>query len=227
MLLNGEMVPDGKMLQNEGMLPNEGTASEKTLYLTFDDGPSARYTPQLLSLLEEQEIQASFFVVGKFAAKNPKILSRMAAAGHLIGLHSYDHQSAYLMTAATARKDFQQSIAILTDLGIRPRFFRPPWGHTRNFTLELAAEFDLLPVYWDVMAEDWRAFQQSDEIARRLLARAFPGAVICLHDGRGRNRAPARTIQALKQAIPAWRAEGYRFKTITADLCPQPPAGRP
>ncbi|MCI8608804.1 MAG: polysaccharide deacetylase family protein [Firmicutes bacterium] len=197
-------------------------AQSKILYLTFDDGPSVRFTPQLLDLLDSLQIKATFFVVGKFVKKNPDILRRMADSGHGIGLHSYNHRSAYLMTPATARKDFCQSIAALHLAGVEPTCFRPPWGHTREFTLALAMEFNLFPVYWDVMAQDWKATQSATEIQRRLLARTHSGSVICLHDGRGRNNAPGRTIQALKQVLPLWLADGYRFELVTKGLRPLP-----
>lgn len=197
-------------------------APDKTLYLTFDDGPSARYTPSLLDLLDDLHIPASFFVVGDFAAKNPEILRRMASSGHTIGLHSYFHKSAYLMTRTQAKKDFEKSMAVLHSMDIKPHLFRPPWGHTRAFTLELARELGLSPVYWTVMAQDWKAFQTPAGIARRLLERTNPGSVICLHDGRGRNGAPARTICALKSVLPILLDQGYRFCTVSNDTCPEP-----
>ena len=67
---------------------------------------------------------------------------------------------------------------------------------------------------WEVMAEDWRAHTTSETIAKKILDRSFPGAVICLHDGRGRNNAPSRTIEALRSALPILKERGYEFETL-------------
>ena len=106
---------------------NERKRIPRRLFLSFDDGPSPNYTDTLLDLLAAHQIRASFFVVAKSAEKNPRIMKKMRCAGHLIGLHSAAHVSAYLMTPAYAARDFQKSLTILHDLGISTRFYRPPW----------------------------------------------------------------------------------------------------
>lgn len=103
---------------------------QEPLFLSFDDGPDPRYTESLLDLLATRHIRASFFVVARFAEQNPQIILRMKQDGHLIGLHSAEHISAYLMTPSYAAWDFQRSIEVLQGLGVRPAFYRPPWGHT-------------------------------------------------------------------------------------------------
>ena len=108
------------------------------LFLSFDDGPDPRYTESLLDLLATRHIRASFFVVARFAEQNPQIILRMKQDGHLIGLHSAEHISAYLMTPSYAAWDFQRSIEVLQGLGVRPAFYRPPWGHTTWLTRQLA-----------------------------------------------------------------------------------------
>ena len=184
------------------------------LFLSFDDGPDPRYTESLLDLLATRHIRASFFVVARFAEQNPQIILRMKQDGHLIGLHSAEHISAYLMTPSYAAWDFQKSIEVLQGLGVRPAFYRPPWGHTTWLTRQLAADHHLRIVHWDVMVGDWKAFQSAAETAAKLYAEAAPGKIICLHDGRGRRGAPARTLEALRALLPLWQSEGYMFDTI-------------
>ena len=77
-----------------------------------------------------------------------------------------------------------------------------------------AYRYGIRPMLWDVMAEDWRGDTTAAEIAYKLLTRTFDGAVICLHDGRGKNNAPARTIAALRQVLPQWLKAGYCFQTV-------------
>ena len=185
--------------------------SHVQIMLTFDDGPDPIYTGQLLDLLERYEIKATFFTVGSFARSNPELIRRMSAAGHTVGIHSYTHKSAYLMSASGVRRDLDTSVSVLKRLGIHPRFYRPPWGHTTRALISSAKSRGLMPVYWNVMAQDWKRNISSDEIAMRLLKRTSDGSIVCLHDGRGKNHAPGRTIEALEKVLPRWIEEGYCF----------------
>lgn len=190
------------------------SAAEKkgpAIMLTFDDGPDPSYTGQLLDLLDAHGIKAAFFTVGSFASANPELIQRMAASGHTVGIHSYSHRSAYLMSAAQVSSDLNQSVTALKELGINPRFYRPPWGHTTRALVNSAKSRCLMPVYWNVMAQDWQGDIDADEIASRLLKRTSPGSIICLHDGRGRKCAPLRTIAALEKVLPVWIEKGYQF----------------
>ena len=183
------------------------------IMLTFDDGPDPAYTGKLLDLLDSYGIKAAFFTVGSFTSANPELIRRMKDGGHTVGLHSYSHRSAYLMSAAQTRRDLSMSAAAVMRLGINPRFYRPPWGHTTPALQQAASNLGIMPVFWSVMAQDWQADLDSDEIASRLLCRTVPGSIICLHDGRGKNCAPGRTIAALEKVLPIWLKEGYRFVT--------------
>lgn len=186
----------------------------KTLFLTFDDGPSPKDTPVLLDLLKRYSIPATFFVVSDFARQYPDLIRRMRTEGHLIGFHSRAHDSAYLLTPKKARRDFAAGMDALQRMGVSVRYYRPPWGAVNLVSLREMRTRNLHKVLWDVMAQDWRGNITAAEIARRLRRRVFPGAVICLHDGRGTNWAPARTIQALETMLPKWLSQGYRFQTM-------------
>lgn len=187
---------------------------EPVIYLTFDDGPS-NYTPELLKLLAEYQVKATFFVVGDFVKQYPEIVKQTVAAGHEIGLHSEHHINAMLQTPQATKKDFQATKQALLDLGIEPHFYRPPWGQFNLATAKQGQEVGTELILWDVMAEDWRASSTSQMIANKLRKRIYPGVVICLHDGRGRNQAPRRTIAALREVIPELLAQGYEFKLVS------------
>lgn len=185
-----------------------------TLYLTFDDGPDPRYTPELLDLLAQYDIKASFFVIAQSAEHNPDIISRMKREGHVIGLHSLCHKNGMLQPPVSAFRDFQQAVNIMQRLGVPIRYFRPPWGHWNIISLTQLHRYGMTPVLWDVMAQDWRGDLPAKTIGKRLLRRTVGGNIICLHDGRGENEAPARTIAALQQVLPCWISEGYHFETV-------------
>lgn len=187
---------------------------DKSIYLTFDDGPDKEYTVKLLDLLKEYNVKASFFIVGTFALDNPTIIERMKNEGHSIGLHWYEHKSAMLQTPGMTKNNLNKGLDTLKELGINTHLFRPPWG---QFNLSMVAGIkknNMIPILWDVMAEDWEKETTPQIIKDKLINRVSSNDIICLHDGRGENKAPLKTIDALKEMIPNWLNQGYTFKTL-------------
>lgn len=190
---------------------------EKVLYLTFDDGPGGKDTEDLLDLLKEYDIKASFFTVAGFAKKYPELIVQMREEGHLIGLHSVHHNNALFRGNKFTYSDLVESMFIMKKLGCDAAYYRPPWGHLNLFTLGWLRRLNLHLLFWDVMAQDWSDKETPDTICSKLMHRVFPGAVICLHDRRGTAGAPARTVEALRMAIPLLLEKGYRFKRVDED----------
>lgn len=195
-------------------LTKKNKPNEKVLYLTFDDGPDKNYTPYLLDLLRKYNIKATFFVVATFAKENPQIVTRMKEEGHCIALHSFEHKNALFQSKSYTEYDFKESMKIMDTLGVDVKFYRPPWGHCNIFTNHEAKKHNLIKVLWDVMAQDWEKNTTDDIICDKLLRRSKNNSIICLHDGRGEDDAPLRTIKALEKAIPVWKGEGYKFLTV-------------
>lgn len=193
---------------------NKDKIKDKYMCLTFDDGPDEKYTEQLLNLLERYNIKATFFTVATFAENNPNIIKRMKEEGHTIGLHSLEHKNGLITSLIYTDKDFKGSLDIMKNLNMRVKFFRPPWGHINLRTLSNLKKYNLKLVLWDVIIGDWKGDITSDEIANRLLKESRNKSIICLHDGRGENEAPLRTIQALEQTLPIWLREGYKFVKV-------------
>lgn len=187
---------------------------KKFLSLTFDDGPDKKYTGELLDLLKKYNIKATFFVVAKFAEENYELIKRMKEEGHTIGLHSLEHKNALLNGPLYTNKEFEESLKIMDKINVNIRSFRPPWGHLNLLTIRNLKKFNLNLVLWDVIIGDWKADITSDEISRRLLSQSKNKSIICLHDGRGKNEAPKRTIEALEKTIPVWIEEGYKFLKV-------------
>lgn len=187
---------------------------DKSIYLTFDDGPDSVHTGNLLDLLKRYDIKATFFLVAQFAEENPLLVKRMRAEGHLIGLHSLRHKSAMIQTPRYTNMEFEKSLKIMNTLGVKTNYYRPPWGHVNLITLKNLKKYSLNKSLWDVMVQDWRKDITVDEIQYKLLKKTAAGDIVCLHDGRGENNAPARMIEALKNTIPIWIEDGYKFKRI-------------
>ena len=136
---------------------------------TFDDGPDSKYTPILLDLLKKYEVKATFFVVGSKAEKLPELIQRMHNEGHLIGIHNYVHHANWLMTPWKVRKGLNRSAEIIENIiGVRPSYYRPPWGLLNIFDLILRSKYKM--ILWSVMVGDWRTSVGSDEVKNRLLA---------------------------------------------------------
>lgn len=186
----------------------------KTIYLTFDDGPSSDYTGVLLDILKKYNIKASFFCVAEFARDNKEIIERMDKEGHIIGLHSLRHENAYLMDIFKTNKDFKDSINIMKSLGKNVVYYRPPWGDLNLASLFNLKKYNLKLVLWNVMAEDWEGDTTAFDIEVKLLRRIQGGDIICLHDGRGENEAPSRTIEALDKILPILLSKGFKFETV-------------
>lgn len=184
------------------------------IYLTFDDGPDEVYTDKLLDLLNEYNVKATFFVVANKAKKQRNILERMVNEGHDIGLHSLEHKSAFLKCFISTKNDFHNSMKIMNDLNIDVTYYRPPWGHLNLFTLFFTKRHNLKLILWSVMVGDWSKHTTSDDIKSRLINRVKKGDIICLHDSRGSDGAPKKTITALEEVIPYLLNKNYKFKLL-------------
>lgn len=195
----------------KGIMPVKKMNNDKFLCLTFDDGPDERYTYKLLELLKNYNVKATFFLVAKQAEKNYKIIKRMEEEGHTIGLHSLEHKSALIKGFSYTNKDFKESLKIMKKLNINIKYFRPPWGQFNIATLLNIRKYNLSLVLWNVIIGDWKADISADEIANRLMSKTKNKSIICLHDGRGENGAPSRTIAALEVMLPIWKEQNYKF----------------
>ncbi|NMC57277.1 MAG: polysaccharide deacetylase family protein [Eubacteriaceae bacterium] len=194
--------------------PHHALDGVKRIYLTFDDGPEPQYTNILLDLLDSYDIKATFFVVAEKAKQNPEIIRRMKVSGHTIGVHSLEHKNALFSSPSYTKKDFIESLKIMNDLDVQIKYFRPPWGNLNILTYYYASQNHIKMVFWTVMAGDWSKNTTEKKIIKKLSKRVHNNKIICLHDGRGKNSAPQKTIAALKVMIPHWLDEGYNFEKI-------------
>jgi peptidoglycan/xylan/chitin deacetylase (PgdA/CDA1 family) len=173
------------------------------LALTFDDGPNPAWTPKLLDLLASLQVHATFFLVGRFAQAEPELVRRIAAAGHLIGNHSWSHPFLSRTPAARVREELARTSDLLEQIaGVQVRYFRPPFGARRPVVFRIARELGLEPVLWNAITSDWSE-PSADRIAERLSAkidratRSGYAVNVVLHDGGhvglGANREPSVT----------------------------------
>jgi peptidoglycan/xylan/chitin deacetylase (PgdA/CDA1 family) len=158
---------------------------------------------------------------GRNARRLPSIARAVAAAGHEIGNHTdshprFDFHSPEFIYGEMAVA--QETLHLTT--GATPRLFRAPYG-VRWFGLRMAQQrLHLLGVMWSILGRDWR--WPAPRVARHLLDRAANGAIVCLHDGRGIERAPdvRATLEAVESVIPSLKERGFSFDTVSRILCP-------
>ncbi len=196
--------------------------NKKLVALTFDDGPNDRYTLQILDILKEEQVKATFFLVGTNAEYYPDIARRTVADGHEIGNHSYLHLQYDKVSAQEAREDIEKGLnAIQNITGITPRWFRPPYGINCPDMEEICRTNSMAIAGWSADANDWNP-HPSEELVERLITQVVPGDIILLHDGRDarHNYDRTLTVQCVKPLIQKLRSNGFTFVTLT-DLLKQ------
>lgn len=148
------------------------------LALTFDDGPDPASTPAYLDLLAAHGVRATFFVVGERVVARPDLVRRMHAAGHEVAVHGWRHRYALYTSPRLGRC----VNAVADTIGVRPRWFRPPYGVLSASALIEARRHGLLPVLWTVWAKDWTATASPQSVQSRLEPGLRDGATVLLHD---------------------------------------------
>jgi peptidoglycan/xylan/chitin deacetylase (PgdA/CDA1 family) len=197
-----------------------GNRNRRAVALTFDDGPSES-TPDLLEVLDQFGVRATFFQVGANIRRLPGISQAVAAAGHEIGNHTDSHPRLDFKSPRFIDRELRSAQdAILQNTGQIARFFRAPFG-VRWFGLREAQErLGLTGVMWTRIGVDWKLPEQ--RIVSRLARGARNGEIFCLHDGRELQHQPdiRATIAAVRQIVPILMNQGFHFERVNEILCP-------
>jgi peptidoglycan/xylan/chitin deacetylase (PgdA/CDA1 family) len=186
-------------------------APPMAIALTIDDGPHPTYTPQMLDLLAEFHVPATFSLIGEQVTEYPQLVKRLVTAGHQVSDHTMTHPINLPQLSAAKIKeeigDAHDRIAQLT--GVAPKFFRSPGGAWSAQVLDTAAERGMVSIDWAVDPRDW-ARPGTGSITTSLLG-AKAGDILLCHDGGGDR---SETIQALRTVIPALQKRGLTFVAL-------------
>ncbi|WP_053084711.1 polysaccharide deacetylase family protein [Streptomyces viridochromogenes] len=178
----------------------------KCIALTFDDGPAATETSQLLTYLAKYKARATFFTVGQNVAAHPDLVRAEAAAGHEVGNHSWSHPDLTGLSTAQIQSQLSRtSAAIKAATGEEPKLFRPPYGAI-NSTVRAATT--LSPVLWDVDTEDWK-YRDSGKVAQTVITKAGRNEVVLMHD------IHPTSVGAVPEILRTLTARGYHFVTVS------------
>ncbi len=193
--------------------------------LTFDDGPSTVYTPQMLKIMREHGAYVTFFVIGGVASGQRGLVRQASEEGHEIGVHTWSHPQMTKLSDAAIAADLARCRALLDPLVQRPiRWMRPPYGdHNKRVDAVINAA-GLRVAMWSIDPRDWQA-PGSSVVASHILSRARDGSVVALHDG-GLNR--GGTVAAMRTVVPELQKRGFQLVTMSqlAGIDPTPPDDR-
>ena len=186
--------------------------SENMIALTFDDGPHPRQTRQILDILDEYGIKATFFVVGINIDNYGEALDEIVARGHEIGNHTYTHKTVNNLDYDSLKKEIQDCEAkILEKTHIKTNLMRPPEGMIDTSVMEIARELDYKVILWDLDTRDW-AHTSAQDISNHITSKIRSGDIILMHDYIGKN---SPTAKALRLFIPKLLDMGYKFVVVS------------
>lgn len=187
-------------------------AAPPRIALTFDDGPHPRYTKDILEILAEYGVSATFFVVGENAEYYPELVQAEIDGGHEVGNHTYSHKRPSRQTAAALCADITACSRTLANITNTPvHLFRPPEGVCSDEVKCICSENGLSIVLWSIDTRDW-AHTEPSAICANVCANVKDGSIILMHDFIGKN---SPTPAALRQMIPMLLGLGYELVTVS------------
>ena len=179
---------------------------KKLVALTFDDGPSAITTPQLLDILEEKKAVATFFELGRLVEINSEVTKRVVEQGSEVGSHTYSHKNLIRERRGVVEEDKEETDGVFKDvLGVVPRLTRPPYGNCNETVAEI---LDSPLILWSVDSRDWES-RDPEKIEEIAIDRAEDGSIILFHD------IYQTTVDSIPEIIDKLREDGFEFVTVS------------
>ena len=182
-------------------IPND----KKTVYLTFDDGPTEKVTRKILEVLNNEKVKASFFCVGKNVEKYPDLFACIKAEGHAVGNHTNTHLNGW----KTNKKQYLEDVEEADKL-IKSNLFRPPYGKL-NWRSKKDLQRKYKIVMWDVAGGDFDQYLSIKDVVKNIINNVNPGSIVVLHDNQ---KFMIKTVEALPIIIKELKAKKYRFGLI-------------
>lgn len=183
------------------------------IFLTFDDGPHDIFTPQILNILEEYQVKATFFLPGAHIKGNEKIVQRIYESGHCIGVHGYEHISLLSKSKREIREQIlraQEKIQSLT--GEPVKFFRPPYGRFSPAVIKACHSLSTQMVMWSFMSYDFDARMNDGRLVEIFQKNIRGGDIVVLHDGHENS---GRTVRILREMIRICQSRNFELGEIS------------
>ena len=192
---------------------------EKTIYLTFDDGPHPLITPKVLEILKRYDAKATFFCIGNNVKKYPETFQLIKNEGHSVGCHTFNHENGWKTKTSDYLKSFQDANEL-----IHSNLFRPPHGKIKRTELKKLKTLNFLNnsklytlnstlkiIAWTVIAYDWDHALSPEDVYQNVIQNADDGAIVAFHDS---VKAYTNMISALPRVLEHYSAEGFVFKSL-------------
>ncbi|UKJ08622.1 polysaccharide deacetylase family protein [Solitalea lacus] len=179
--------------------------AEKTLYITFDDGPIPEVTPFVLEELKKYNAKATFFCIGDNIRKHPEVFNQVVEGGHSIGNHTYNHLNGWQTPTAEYVKNIEKCNSL-----INAQLFRPPYGKIRPTQIHnLKKNYKI--IMWDVLSGDFDINLSPQSCYENVIKHAENGSIIVFHDSL---KAAPRLRYVLPKALEHWSSKGFNFKAL-------------
>ncbi|WP_441251509.1 bifunctional polysaccharide deacetylase/glycosyltransferase family 2 protein [Kitasatospora sp. McL0602] len=220
-LLKGGPIIDARGAKNAN--PVSYRIPDRTVVLSFDDGPSPEWTPKILAVLAAHHIKADFFVTGSMTTRNPELIRQIVAGGNEIGVHTFTHPDlVYQSHARIAWELAQTQVALAGVAGVHSALFRPPYSSDASAlddwtypVIKYVGAHGYLTAFIDADTDDWKRPGVDAIVKAAMPPTPGAGRLILLHDAGGDR---AQTVTALEQIIDKLQGEGYHFATISEAL---------
>ena len=194
-------------------LPNKEDG-EKTIYLTFDDGPVPEVTPPVLDILDRYAVKATFFMVGENILKHPELAREVLRRGHSVGNHTFNHLKGTAKGVKEYIDNVEQTDALLDNIHpmghSRQRLLRPPYGKMKFAQKRLLAQTHRL-ILWDVITHDYNKDYSPEKVLQVVKRYSRDGSIVVFHDS---IKASRNVLAVLPKAIEYWLEQGYRLQVI-------------
>lgn len=217
LLLNGVLFKElinSRRFQTFGELMRPEESDQRVVAITLDDGPSRRYTGEILELLDREEVRATFFLIGKEVSENAESARAIVSSGHEIGNHSWSHKRMVGVSLAFVQEEIERTDEAIRAAGYKgPILFRSPYGKKFLTLPWYLARNRRTNVFWDLEPEsDPELAENGEALAAYVIENVAPGSIVLLHV-----MYPAReeSRRALPLIIEGLRAKGYRFVTVS------------
>ncbi|EJB07176.1 putative xylanase/chitin deacetylase [Rhizobium leguminosarum bv. trifolii WSM597] len=204
-------------------VPFEAGEGDRSIYLTFDDGPNPECTSKILDVLAERRVLATFFVLGAYVKDHPDLLRRVVAGGHSVGNHTMTHPDLSACNSETVEREINEASKAIVSACPQAavQHIRAPYGAWSEDVLSRSMIAGLRPVHWSIDPRDWSR-PGVDVIVDTVLAAARPGAIVLLHDGCPPDEVENgkltglrdQTISALLRIIPALQSRGFSLRSL-------------
>lgn len=200
----------------KGIFPNyiwNMPQDQKTIYLTFDDGPTPEITQWTLDLLKSYEAKATFFCIGNNIVKHPKLFRNILKEGHAVGNHTYSHPKGWHTKSNAYIKEVINTQEIIKSQSVHPlpKLFRPPYGQITSQQAKPLLSLGYKIIMWDILAFDWKAGLSKEQCANNVTSKTRSGSIVVFHDS---VKAAPRMKFALTRTLEHFSQQGYTFKGI-------------